>query len=185
MRVYPLPSTHPEFSVLKSDVFCEYRVENWHLSRDGKNSVIRNASSWSLWHSLIPLVLSVLWLNLAKPWLKVLLSLAVLFYFWTLCTQVLSESVMVIPSHGIQLETHRGLAPITFFINRRFIPRTQLRDVLINEGIRRWGFRYYLVASVQHSSGNITLEVCFENILPRFPVLLQVYQGIQDLLQTT
>lgn len=81
------------------------------------------------------------------------------------------ESVVIIPRHGIQLETHRGLlfsllpaCPLT--INRRFIPLTSVRDIVINEGIRRWGVRYYLCI-VRDVGSEVTLEVAFEVGLPK------------------
>jgi phosphatidylinositol glycan class H protein len=59
-RLHPL-QTNPEFSILRSASFHEYRVENWHLARDGSGSVVRNVSSWSWKYSLLPVIISVLW----------------------------------------------------------------------------------------------------------------------------
>ncbi|KAJ3735438.1 hypothetical protein DFJ43DRAFT_991260 [Lentinula guzmanii] len=179
-RLRPL-QTNPEFSILHTDSFHEYRVENWHLARDGSGTVVRHASAWSWKYSLFPLMLSVSWPKVfAGSLARVLLSLAAIFFVWTRCTQVIHETIIVLPEHGIQLETHKGLPPLTFFTNKRFVPYTILRDLVINEGIKRWDVRYYLVVLKEGTTGRVALEVCFPNILPHFPILLQVYQDLRE-----
>jgi len=98
-------------------------------------------------------------------------------------TQVLWESVLVLPPYGIQLETHRGLPSLPFFVSRRFIPLTEVQDVIINEGLRRWDVRYYLAVLYSPRQGEQRLDVAYENMLPRFPVLNKVYHGIHECLQ--
>lgn len=73
-----------------------------------------------------------------------------------------SETVLVIPPHGIQLETHRGLPPWPLAISRRFISLTNLRDVIINEALYGWNVRYYLAAVKEHPSTGFSLDVIFE-----------------------
>ncbi|ETW85990.1 hypothetical protein HETIRDRAFT_122293 [Heterobasidion irregulare TC 32-1] len=101
-----------------------------------------------------------------------------------LCTQILWESILVIPPHGIQFETHRGFPPYPLFASRSFIPLIILQNFVINEGLRRWDVRFYLAAIKKASSGAMSMEVAYENILPRFPVLIEVYHGIHGNLQT-
>ena len=72
------------------------------------------------------------------------------------------ESVLAIPSLGLQLETHRGLPGIPLFVSRRFIPAIYLQDVIINEGLRRWDVRYYLAAMQSSKEGGFTLKVAYE-----------------------
>ena len=64
------------------------------------------------------------------------------------------------------METHRGLqysllpaCPLT--TNRRFMPLTSVRDVVINEGFRRWDVRYYLCI-IRDAGSEASLEVAFE-----------------------
>lgn len=72
------------------------------------------------------------------------------------------ESVVAIPPHGVQIETHRGLAGIPFSVSRRFIPTFLFRDLIINEALRRWNVVYYLsVLSVTHDS-EYKLDIIFE-----------------------
>lgn len=109
--------------------------------------------------------------------------------------------MVIFPSLGLQLETHRGIAGISLLAARKFIPWSSLEDFLINEGLRGWNVRYYLVAINRTTQGALQLEVAFEvritvlmihllfsrlrtqNILPRFPVLLEVYRSVQEALQ--
>ncbi len=111
------------------------------------------------------------------------------------------ESVLVLPPYGVQLETHRGLPSLPLFVSRRFIPLTEVQEVLINEGLRRWDLRYYLAVLYSPRQGEQRLAVAYEvesilfiylpdarsllcqNILPRFPVLNRVYHGIHECLQ--
>lgn len=72
------------------------------------------------------------------------------------------ESIIVIPPHGVQLETRFGFQTFTINVTRRFIPLSTLRDVVINEGLYGWNVRYYLVAIVQDRSGATSLAVVFE-----------------------
>jgi hypothetical protein len=145
------------------------------------------------------------------------IAFALLIFVWFKCTQVLygqspsnrscpqflancTESVIAYPPHGLQLETHRGFPPHPLTVSRRFVPLTSLQDFFINEGLRRWDVRFYLVAMSKSSKGRYSLEVAYEasfiatsifssvrssrhqNILPHFPVLLEVYRGVHDAL---
>ena len=69
-RFCPLPDTHPEFSIL-DDIACrEYRVENWHLARDGSGKVIRGISRFTGFDAFALAVIAVLWWQvLYEKWL--------------------------------------------------------------------------------------------------------------------
>ncbi|OAX43571.1 hypothetical protein K503DRAFT_125953 [Rhizopogon vinicolor AM-OR11-026] len=183
-RTRPLPDIHPELSVTEWPSFREYRVENWRLARDGSGSIVPGATSWEWIDLCLPVVFSFIWSRVRGSIILCAFAvLAVAFITYCRCTQVLHESVLVFPTHGIQLETHRGyplLKPL--FVSRRFIHVSFLEDFIINEGLRRWNVRYYLAAVHRSSTDTIAIDVAFENILPYFPVLLEVYQGVQELM---
>jgi len=181
-RSKPLAATNPEFTVLDWPGFREYRVENWHLARDGSNRVIRGATGLTWQLATVPVVVGFIWTKVEG--LGAIAGLLLSFYLiWAKCTQVLFESVLVIPPHGIQLETHRGFPPSrVLFVSRCFIPTSSLQDFVINEGLRRWNVRYYLTAIQRTKPTDMTLQVAYENILPHFPVLFEVYHGVQDAL---
>ena len=85
-----------------------------------------------------------------------------LFWLITGSHYTLLESVLAIPSLGLQLETHRGIPGIPLFVSRRFIPAIYLQDVIINEGLRRWDVRYYLAAMQCSNEGGFNLKVAYE-----------------------
>lgn len=72
------------------------------------------------------------------------------------------ESVLVLPPYGVQLETHRGLPSLPLFVSRKFIPLTEVQDVLINEGLRRWDVRYYLAVLYTPRQAEKRLAVAYE-----------------------
>ncbi|KAJ7172602.1 hypothetical protein C8R46DRAFT_1161996 [Mycena filopes] len=170
----------PEFAILRHSGFTEYRVENWRLARDGSGRVIMGVSGWTWQYSLLPLILSLLWPRVYDSILALsalALTLVALLYFKF--TQVLFESVVVIPPHGIQLETHRGLPWFpAFFVTRNFVPFDTLQDFVIHEGLRRWDVRYYLAAIKMSGRGDFPVHVAYENLLPHFEILLEVYRGV-------
>lgn len=176
----PLPD-HPEFTVRQYEGVREYRVENWRLARDGSGRVLK-LYGWTWADVVVPIVVAVLWPKITTRTHYAILAASLLLYMYIKCTQLLWESVLAIPYLGIQLETHRGLPNIPLFASRQFIPAVYLRDVIINEGLRRWNVRYYLAAIQQSSNGNFTLEVAFEHILPFFPVLLHVYRDVHEVM---
>ncbi|KAI0062332.1 hypothetical protein BV25DRAFT_1885654 [Artomyces pyxidatus] len=183
----PLSDTNPELVVLEAPNLCrEYRVENWHLSRDGSGKVIQG-SNFLAWTDAVFVALASLVWSWAKSHAAYFVCIVILFalLIYLKCTQVLWESVLVIPPHGIQLETHRGFPSYPLFASRSFIPLTELQDFVINEGLRGWDVRYYLAALYKPSAGVLRVKVAYENILPHSPVLKEIYRGVHEYLQTS
>lgn len=185
-RTRPLPDTNPELIVIETPGLCyEYRVENWHLAQDGSRRVEQGTSRLSWKDGLFVAIAAFMWPSICSHRLALIGFLIVLASFvYARCTQILWESIIVIPPHGIQFETHRGFPPYPLFASRSFIPLIILQNFVINEGLRRWDVRFYLAAIKKASSGAMRMEVAYENILPRFPVLIEVYHGIHGNLQT-
>ncbi|KLO12627.1 hypothetical protein SCHPADRAFT_409348 [Schizopora paradoxa] len=100
-------------------------------------------------------------------------------FWWN--SRVAWESITVYPPNGLQLETCRGL-PFFPSISRKFVPNVFIRDVLINEALHRWSARYYLALMV-NPGDEYELLVAFKETLPHFPILLEVYQGVQECLK--
>jgi hypothetical protein len=91
----------------------------------------------------------------------------------------LPESVIVIPPHGIQIEIHRGIWGIPVFASRKFIPTFLIRDVIINEALRRWNVVFYLaILSVSHN-GEFQLDVLFEVWRAAFATTLMLMNFIE------
>jgi hypothetical protein len=61
----------------------------------------------------------------------------------------------------LQLETHRGPFGRAIFISRRSISLSDVSDVIINEGIRRWSILFYLAALVDNEE-ELKIHVAYE-----------------------
>ncbi|KAI0647227.1 hypothetical protein C8Q79DRAFT_958280, partial [Trametes meyenii] len=172
----PLKS-NPEFLIHHHAGWTEYRVE---ASRpDDVGSMLKGFGA----DGIVVLAISYYWKAITCSRLHVVVAAALLvLYFYIRSSQLLWESVVIIPSLGLQLETHRGYCGFPLLVSRRFMPWSSLEDFLINEGIRGWDIRYYLVAINRTQHGALKLEVAFENLLPRFSILLQVYRRVQEAL---
>lgn len=85
------------------------------------------------------------------------------------------ESIIVLPSLGVQLETRRGFPFFSrpLFTGRRFIPLCTLQDIIINEGLHRWDVRYYLAFINGNHPDMIFLEVAYEVFIPS--LIVQTY----------
>jgi len=179
---FPLPETYPQFSVLETHGYLEYRVENWRLSRDGSRKIIRR-STWSFFDCIWIFTLIHLWSQTADTrfhWFMFALSSAA--FFWMKCCNVLHESVVVAAPNGIQLETHYGLYTLRLYVRRQFIPLQAFKDLLIHEGFQLWSIRYYLGVMRQSADGQLRLTIVFPNLLPYFPVLVEVSHGVRQRL---
>jgi len=122
---------------------------------------------------------------------QTLLLLMLVFVLYRKSACILHESVISLYPHGLQLETHRGIQAsfftpsISLFVTRKFIATPMILDVILNEGLRRWNFHYYL-AIICRARENLTepviIHVAYPNILPHFRIVKQVYLGVhQDL----
>ncbi|KIM49240.1 hypothetical protein M413DRAFT_438410 [Hebeloma cylindrosporum] len=130
-----------------------------------------------------PLSLSrTLYSRSQKKYYYPILAVFLLVVLGSSAFQVLFESVILLPPHGIQLDTHRGPFPSQpVFSIKRFIPVSNLSGIAINEGLRGWNVLFYLVA-LQHTRRGTVLEVAYKDLLPVQSILLQVFEGIHELL---
>ncbi|KAG6818725.1 hypothetical protein H0H93_002494, partial [Arthromyces matolae] len=158
-RRHPLPDTFPQFSVVESDSYVEYNIQNSYLARDGSGRIVSGTES------LIGLLDIILVQNL-QLWFIVA---SLVFILYRKCTQILSESLILIAPHGVQLETHFGLALLglrkKLSTKRRFIPAKQIQDIIINEGLSGWNVRFYM-AIVRRITSSPTGDEKFEVVCP-------------------
>jgi len=90
---------------------------------------------------------------------------------------IAEEQLLLLRSLGLQTSTsspYHLLAPTT-----RFIPTSQIRDILIHEAFRGFEVRYYLVVIVE---GEQEAIVVFGKVLPRRDVLEEVWRGARSVL---
>ncbi|KAG6831348.1 hypothetical protein H0H92_011263 [Tricholoma furcatifolium] len=174
----PFPKTHPQLSVSLLSGYIEFRIQNYHLKRDGSGATIYATSIISL-KDVVCLVIAA---YLPNTYLSLLVLLPLLY---SKLTQILYESLIILPPHGIQLETHRGIPGLPLFTSRRFIPLKDIQDVIIHEGLRGWDVRFFLAAITRDpspASDSFSVEVAFPNLLPQQVVLRYIQRQIQDQL---
>lgn len=69
-----------------------------------------------------------------------------------------SESVVVLPGLGVQVESTRGMVlpftghKIALSTSRKFFNSNEIHDVLINEGLHIWDWYYYIAVLCRSSS---------------------------------
>ncbi|KTW25676.1 hypothetical protein T552_03537 [Pneumocystis carinii B80] len=85
-----------------------------------------------------------------------------------------SESLLILHNLGLQITLHYFLLPSRI----RFIPLSEILDVVIHEGFIGLEVRYYLALIIRNED---TLQIIFENLLPRKKTLEVVYREIQTI----
>lgn len=87
------------------------------------------------------------------------------------------ESLLLLRSLGLQTSTS---SPYYFMTpTTRFIPTSQIRDILIHEAFRGFEVRYYLSVIVE---GEKEAVVVFGRVLPGRQVLEEVWRGARAVL---
>ncbi|RIB27112.1 GPI-GlcNAc transferase complex, PIG-H component-domain-containing protein, partial [Gigaspora rosea] len=85
------------------------------------------------------------------------------------------ESILSIRDIGIQVET--------VYINgrtvSRFIERSKISDIIINEGITMLQVKFYMAIIVE---GQDKMVVVFQHLLPKYSILIQVYRGTRSII---
>jgi len=70
---------------------------------------------------------------------------------------------VLLPPHGIQLETHRGpFFSLPVFAVKRFIPASNLSGIAINEALRGWNVLFYLVAVWHTKRRGTVLKIAYQ-----------------------
>ncbi|XP_064602082.1 phosphatidylinositol N-acetylglucosaminyltransferase subunit H-like [Liolophura sinensis] len=112
-----------------------------------------------------------------SAWVPVVLLLVLV---WKLTLTVTEESILVLRSCGLQVKT-------TYLIGRsatQFVDMAQVKDIVINEGIRMHQVICYLsvLLTPRPGSDENGLFPLFMNSLPKVGVLREIYGGVKPLL---
>ncbi|KAF9053203.1 hypothetical protein BJ165DRAFT_846828 [Panaeolus papilionaceus] len=161
-------TTSPELVRLDHGSCQEYRVIN-HSRRKWLPAIV-----------ILGLVLLFAWKRISPTTRYTLSALLVLSLYKLVLLEILLESILVLPPHGLQIEKHRGFHlswPLS--VERKFIPSTQFDDLIINEGLDGWNVIYQLTI-VQKAKDGYKLLLPFSHISPKLDILLEVLHGIQD-----
>ncbi|KAG0258541.1 hypothetical protein DFQ27_004601 [Actinomortierella ambigua] len=88
---------------------------------------------------------------------------------------VTEETILVIRDVGVQVKTvYLGGRSVS-----RFIDRSRIADIIINEAITMMHIRVYMAIIVE---GEDRMVVVFQHLLPRLNVVLQAYHGARSIL---
>ncbi|KAL1989525.1 hypothetical protein VTN49DRAFT_6722 [Thermomyces lanuginosus] len=87
------------------------------------------------------------------------------------------ESLLVIRGLGVQTSTSSSMYWSS--ATTRFIPTTQIQDIVIHEAFKGFEVRFYLAIIVE---GEPEVVVVFPNLLPRRRILEEVWRGARHCL---
>ncbi|KAF9792754.1 hypothetical protein BJ322DRAFT_72878 [Thelephora terrestris] len=179
----PLPEVYPEYCVVEhAQGGREFRVESKGYFQS-QRAPARNYTGLIdyVLALIVPILGAVAW-QMPRRWILILCILICLIPFgYRKATQVLWESVIVLPSKDLQLEVHRGPLGRSMFVERRVISASTISAIIINEALHGWNVRFYL-AVLTKVDENQSMHVLYENQLPRMPVLRDVHHNLQTLL---
>lgn len=147
---------------------------------------VKNKASWFLKHARLPtavalcawaaLVLrSTRWPLDEQPYLLIALAVAVVAL---LAAQEPSDKFMVMENMGVEILSRSRWR----FMNQsgRFIPLSDIIDIVIHEGFHGYGQVTYYMCVLRRGRDKVAAEstvmVIFPNFLPRKDILLQVWQ---------
>ncbi|KAG0028650.1 hypothetical protein BGZ81_004548 [Podila clonocystis] len=104
--------------------------------------------------------------------MSVILCAGFVYFLFFMVTE---ETILVIRDVGIQVKTvYLGGRSVS-----RFIDRSKIQDIIINEAITMMHIRVYMAIIVE---GQDKMVVVFQNLLPRLNVLLQAYHGARSII---
>ncbi|CCI40626.1 unnamed protein product [Albugo candida] len=154
-------STSSERSIQILRYFCELR--NFMI-------VMSVGFAAAIWCSTFNMALKWIWSVLVMVCFVYVASFG---FFRLMDWNVQKESILLIPAIGIQLTKHywNGKKQI------RFIDRTHLQAILINEAIS-FASVYYYIAFVTKTSPD-RLILAFEHLRPRVSFLQEIYNSIR------
>ncbi|KZO99507.1 hypothetical protein CALVIDRAFT_384235 [Calocera viscosa TUFC12733] len=120
------------------------------------------------------------WLSriIILEWIQWPLLLLSISYAFVTLTHPVSQTISVIPPHGIQLSSCTVL-------RRRvdtFLPSHSISDILINEGFHRFNIRYYLAVIVRSGRPEEPMKIIipFSDVKPTFKILREVYHAARE-----
>eukprot|EP01133_Synstelium_polycarpum_P013887 gene13887-16381_t len=76
---------------------------------------------------------------------------------------------------GVQLRKKTILNKVTV----KFIDKTKIQSIIINEGISKYHVSFYMAFIVE---GKQKMVLAFEDLIPRINVLLKIYRGTRSLI---
>jgi len=104
-------------------------------------------------------------------------SVSTILMFFVLRRNYTEESLLVIRGLGVQTSTSSAMYWSSSAT--RFIPTTQIQDIIIHEAFKGFQVRFYLAVIVE---GETNALVVFPNLLPKRMILEEVWRGARNCL---
>ncbi|XP_063538932.1 phosphatidylinositol N-acetylglucosaminyltransferase subunit H-like [Cydia strobilella] len=170
-------------------VMLSLRVDGRNSSPKSRQFTISYSSSneerksnWSMISLLVAILANIVFLIYVRINLTILVVivtvLSFIVFFWV-THSVQSETLLVIPTVGIQ-------SSVQYVVGREdnFVPWTKIDDIIINEAIKLNRVLYFLTLLVKINSDYEPLKLIplFKYTKPRLLMLESIYKEIQDLL---
>ncbi|KAI1302175.1 hypothetical protein EDD11_005640 [Mortierella claussenii] len=124
---------------------------------------------------LVPVCLALVYILRATFTCYTTIALLILSRVVVKLFMVTEETILVIRDVGVQVKT-------VYLGGRsscRFIDRSKISDIIINEAITMMHIRVYMAIIVE---GEDKMVVVFQHLLPRLNVLLQAYHGARSII---
>ncbi|KAM5439614.1 hypothetical protein MferCBS31731_004370 [Microsporum ferrugineum] len=136
--------------------------------------------SWTAvpWETIWSSNIGVIACNIADTYIwQVIAACSAVLLYLVVRKGYTEESLLVIRGLGVQTSTSSA----TYFpsATTRFIPTTQIQDIVIHEAFRGFEVRYYLAIIVD---GESDVLVVFPNLLPRRMIVEEVWKGARKCL---
>ncbi|CAG8634002.1 17821_t:CDS:2 [Funneliformis caledonium] len=138
--------------------------------------MLSDQSFFGLFDVIYAFILAVILGLMNQTTITYSISLAmIIIWIWIKLSIVKEESILSIRDVGIQVKT--------IYVNgrsvSRFIDKSKISDVIINEGINMLQVKFYMAIIVE---GQDRMVVVFEHLLPKLNILLKVYRGTRSVI---
>ncbi|RDK43822.1 phosphatidylinositol N-acetylglucosaminyltransferase [Aspergillus phoenicis ATCC 13157] len=143
-----------------------------------RRAVFMEDGSWIRWTTIWSSSLGISVCRIADAYSSVVVMLASAVVFYGVFRKgYTEESLLVIRGLGIQTSTSSQ----TYLskASTRFIPTTQIQDIVIHEAFKGFEVRFYLAVIVE---GESEVVVVFPKLLPNRQILEEVWRGSRSCL---
>ncbi|GLA51306.1 hypothetical protein AnigIFM63604_007668 [Aspergillus niger] len=143
-----------------------------------RRAVFMEDGSWIRWTTIWSSSLGISVCRIADAYSSVVVVLASAVVFYGVFRKgYTEESLLVIRGLGIQTSTSSQ----TYLskASTRFIPTTQIQDIVIHEAFKGFEVRFYLAVIVE---GESEVVVVFPKLLPNRQILEEVWRGSRSCL---
>ncbi|KAG4103354.1 hypothetical protein H8356DRAFT_1644587 [Neocallimastix lanati (nom. inval.)] len=139
-------------------------------------STSRLISNFDIFLILIFAILLILFIKKKQVILCILVIMFILLFIYVKCNTIIEESLLVVRDLGVQIKT-------TYPFRRtysRFIDKSKIGQIIINEGITAFQVKFYLAVLI---SGEDHMEVVYKSLIPKLKILKFIYKESNEILK--